>query len=149
MDRWGGVGPVFYHFLLGTRETTPSIMNYDAIEWPNAQKMNQLAVSTAVPYGILNTANKCWKESHPDTWYGDSYMDADPKTWALQRLGLGWTRALIRHIHEMDARANDPSAKLVYKARQRNKCREKAVAAAHEAEELTSIEPNPHPSPYQ
>ena len=91
MDRWGNHGPLFSRFLLGTREA-PTPHNYPATR-PNALKMNKRACSFEVPFGILNTANKNWTNSNPDVCFGDTYMDFDPKTWALQQLGLGYTKA--------------------------------------------------------
>ena len=55
MDRWGDTGPIFHRFLHGTRHDVINAMDYNA-RYPNAKKMNELATSTAVPYGILNTA---------------------------------------------------------------------------------------------
>ena len=130
MDRWGNIGPLFNHFLVGSRDDAPDPMTYDISTHSNAKKMNEIAVSTKVPHGILNTANKCWMESHPDSCYGDSYLDANPKSWAWQQLGLGFTKALVCHLHEMNNRANDPTAKSIYERRRVSKVREKAIAAA-------------------
>ena len=58
-------------------------------------------------------------EANPNVWYGDSYIDAHPKTWALQQLGLGFTKAIVKHILAADARIQDPSASSYYKQRRR------------------------------
>ncbi|KAL9179712.1 hypothetical protein ACHAXT_009002 [Thalassiosira profunda] len=115
MDRWGQMGPLFQRFLLGDRDA-PDPMEYVAAR-PYARKMNERACSNAVPYGILNTANKNWIESNPSSWFGDSYMDADPKSWALGQLGLGFTTAIVDHISRADARATNPNAKSYYDKR--------------------------------
>ena len=120
MDRWGQWGPLFERFLLGDR-SAPAVHNYDAAETPNALLMHKRACSLSVPYGILHTANKVWMENHPGLWFGDTYMDADPKTWALQQLGLGFTKAIVAHIVAADHRAHDPQAVSYYKQRRRNK----------------------------
>lgn len=73
--------------------------------------------------GILNTANKCWQKSHPDV-YGDSYMDANnanPKSWTLQQLSLGFTKAITEHIVTCDEKIQDPTSTSIYKSRRRNK----------------------------
>ena len=57
--------------------------------------------------------------SHPNLWYGDSYIDANPKTWALQQLGLGFTKAIVKHILAADSRIQDRSAVSYYKQRRR------------------------------
>ena len=62
MDRWGGFGPLFEHFLLGSRDDPPPLLDYDP-SLPKAKAMNKLAISPSVPCGILNTANKCWIEN--------------------------------------------------------------------------------------
>ncbi len=118
-DRWGGIGPISERFLLGDR-SAPEVFDYPA-DKPNARKMHERAVSLDVPYGILNTANKVWQETNPDSWYGDSYMEADPKTWALQQLGLGFTKAIVAHIIAADKRVHDPNAKSYYPQRRRNR----------------------------
>ena len=84
-----------------------------------ARKLHERACSTDVPYGILNTASKMWAKSHPDAWYGNTYMDANPRTWAMQQLGLGMTNAIVDHILRSDSRARDPSATSYYQARRR------------------------------
>ena len=48
-------------------------------------------------------------------------MDADPKTWALQQIGLGMTKAIVTHIIKADARVHDPKAKSCYPQRRRNR----------------------------
>ena len=117
MDRWGAWGPLFDRFLVRDREQ-PLVPTYPP-NVPNAQLMHQRAVSVDVPFGILNTANKCWQESNPNLWYGDSYIDANPKTWALQQLGLGFTKAIVKHILAADSRVQDSSAVSYYKQRRR------------------------------
>ena len=119
MDRWGNMGPLFKRFLVGDREA-PVPQNYPTSR-PYARKMNERACSYDVPYGILNTANKCWQQSHPDVWYGDSYMDSNPKSWALQQLGLGFTKAITEHIVTCDEKIQDPTSTSIYKSRRRNK----------------------------
>ena len=120
MDRWGAWGPLFERFLLGTREA-PAIMTYDKTITPNAALMNERACSLNIPYGILNTANKRWIDAHPDSWFGNSYMDSSPKIWALGQLGLGFTKALVTHIKSADKRIQNPSSESYYKQRRRNK----------------------------
>ena len=115
MDRWGDSGPLFQRFLVGDR-ASPDVFDYDD-DKPNAKKMHERACSMDVPYGILNTANKVWQNSNPDIWYGDSYMEADPKMWALQQLGLGFTKAITSHFIAADKRIHDPKAKSIYKRR--------------------------------
>jgi len=119
MDRWGNFGPLFQRFLLGDREAPPPQQYPDSR--PNAAKMNERACSLDVPFGILNTANKIWSKSNPDVYYGDSYMDSDPKTWALQQLGLGYTNAITAHIKTCDDKIQDPTSTSIYKSRKRNK----------------------------
>jgi len=60
VDQFGQLGPLFEKFLLGTREEARVPHDYSAYKGsrPNAIKMNELACSAKVPYGILNTANK-------------------------------------------------------------------------------------------
>ena len=115
MDRWGQMGPLFRRFLLGDRDA-PDPMEY-AADRPYARKMNERACSNDVPFGILNIANKQWMESHPSSWYGDSYLEADPKSWALAQLGLGFTNAIVDHILRADARISNTSAKSYYPQR--------------------------------
>lgn len=119
MDRWGNFGPLFQRFLLGDREAPPPQQYPDSR--PNAAKMNERACSLDVPFGILKTANKIWSKSNPDVCYGDSYMDSDPKTWALQQLGLGYTNAIAAHIKTCDDKIQDPTSTSIYKSRKRNK----------------------------
>ena len=85
--------------------------------------MNKRACSYDVPYGILNTANKCWQKSHPDVWYGDSYMDANndnPKSWAIQQLSLALC-FVTEHMLTCDEKIQDPTSTSIYKSRRRNK----------------------------
>ncbi|KAL7523756.1 hypothetical protein ACHAXR_000316, partial [Thalassiosira sp. AJA248-18] len=70
MDRWGSWSPLFDRFFLRDR-SAPAILSYDASKNPNTILMNKCACSLDVPFGILNTANKIWMKSHPDTWFGD------------------------------------------------------------------------------
>ena len=62
-----------------------------------------------------------------NAWYGDTYMDANPKTWALQQLGLGMTNAIVDHILRSDSRVRDPAAKSYYKSRRRKFSRTRVV----------------------
>ena len=119
MDRWGNHGPLFSRFLLGNREA-PAPHSYPETR-PNALKMNKRACSFEVPFGILNTANKNWITSNPGVCFGDTYMDFDPKTWALQQLGLGYTKAITEHISTCDEKIQDPTSTSIYKSRKRNK----------------------------
>ena len=59
--------------------------------------------------------------SNPDVCFGDTYMDFDPKTWALQQLGLGYTKAITEHISTCDEKIQDPTSTSIYKSRKRNK----------------------------
>lgn len=120
MDRWGAWGPLFERFMLGDRDA-PAIMTYDHDITPNAVLMNERACSLNVPYGILNTANKRWMDAHPETWFGNSYMDSSPKIWALGQLGLGFTKALVAHIKSADKKIHNPSAESCYQQRRRNR----------------------------
>ena len=83
--------------------------------------MNKRACSLEVPYGILNTANKCWMKSNPDTCYRASGMEADPKTWALQQFGLGFAKAIVHHIITSDGRVQNPKSLSCYPSRRRKK----------------------------
>ena len=78
--------------------------------------MNKRACSFEVPFGILNTANKNWTNSNPDVCFGYTYMDFDPKTWALQQLGLGYTKAITEHISTCDEKIQDPTSTSIYKS---------------------------------
>ena len=71
------------------------------VNTPNFRKMHELVCSShKAPYGILNTAKSMWAETSSNYWYGNSYAAADPKSWALQQLGLSVTSALSNHIDE-------------------------------------------------
>ena len=99
-------------------------------------------LSYDVPYGILNTANKCWQQSHPDVWYGDSYMDSNPKSWALQQLGLGFTKAITEHIVTCDEKIQDPTSTSIYKSRRRNK---RVCVVPLETETTTNVQIDTRP----
>ncbi len=144
MDRWGDMGPISKRFFLGDR-SAPAVFDYPA-DKPNAKKMHARAVSLDVPYGILNTANKVWQDSNPDMWYGDTYMEAAPKTWALQQLGLGFTKAITSHFIAADKRIHNPNAKSIYKRRRRNNHGVHVVALVEDSQ--PSPKPNT-PSPPQ
>lgn len=116
MDRWGSLGPLSHRALLGNKETPKPHIYGD--HKPNARKMNELACSTRVPVGIIKSANKCWQRSNPESWYGDSYMDADPQSWALQQLGLGFTKAIVEHIITADKKIQNITSKSIYKNKQ-------------------------------
>lgn len=98
-------------------ELPPKPLVYDD-DKPNARKMNELACSRRVPFGIIKSANKCWMNSNPNTWYGESYMDQNPQSWALQQLGLGFTLAIVKHIIAADNKIQDITTKSIYKRRQ-------------------------------
>ena len=116
MDRWGNLGPLSRSAIIGD-ELPPKPLVYDD-DKPNARKMNELACSRRVPFGIIKSANKCWMNSNPNTWYGDSYMDQNPQSWALQQLGLGFTLAIVKHIIAADNKIQDITTKSIYKRRQ-------------------------------
>ena len=116
MDRWGNLGPVSRSVIIGDK-LPPKPLVYDD-DKPNARKMNELACSRRVPSGIIKSANKCWMNSNPNTWYGESYMDQNPQSWALQQLGLGFTLAIVKHIIAADNKIQDITTKSIYKRRQ-------------------------------
>ena len=64
----------------------------------NAKAAAELARSKKVPRGILNRANDIWRHEHPDEFYGNSYKAMDPKTYAVQQLGLITSTAIANHI---------------------------------------------------
>mmetsp|Transcript_4029 Transcript_4029/g.5672 ORF Transcript_4029/g.5672 Transcript_4029/m.5672 type:complete len:299 (+) Transcript_4029:1574-2470(+) len=129
VDQFGQLGPLFDKFLLGTSDEAPEPHDYSTSKHarPNAIKMNKLACSTKVPYGILNTANKQWTSSNPHSWYGESYMEADPKTWAQHHLGLSISNAITGHIHRAFTRLHNPSNKSYYPQRRRRQ----SITAPH------------------
>ncbi|EED86272.1 predicted protein, partial [Thalassiosira pseudonana CCMP1335] len=108
VDPWGKWNELFERTLIGDR-AAPPVPSYPASR-RNAQRMHELACSTRVPFGLLNSANKTWKTSHSDSWYGDSYLAADPKTWALQQIGLTITNALTAHLIAGHDKLTLPSA---------------------------------------
>lgn len=116
IDRWGNLGPVSRSVIIGD-QLPPKPQVYDN-DKPNARKMNELACSRRVPLGIIKSANKCWLNSHPNTWYGESYMDQNPQSWALQQLGLGYTMAIVKHIIAADKKIQNITSKSIYKKRQ-------------------------------
>ena len=51
-----------------------------------------------IPSGIIFTR---WLEistTAESQWYGDSYLDAVPSTWAMQQIGMGIVRHMANHI---------------------------------------------------
>ena len=141
MDRWGTPGPLFTHFLSGVREP-PAPMTYPP-STPWAAAMNKRACSSDVPYGILNTASKNWLHHNPDGWYGDTYIDANPKTWALGQFGLGCTLALTDHIHTSHDRVTDLSEKSHYTKRRAQPDPRRRAAATAAATPPTVAHPTP------
>jgi hypothetical protein len=108
VDPWGKWNELFERTLIGDQDAPP-VTSYPASR-RHAQRMHELACSNRVPFGLLNTANKTWKTSHSDSWYGDSYFAADPKTWALQQIGLTTTNALTAHLIAGHDKLTLPSA---------------------------------------
>ena len=92
MDRWGAYGPLFHHFLQGSRDDLPAPMDYDD-KVPNARKMNELAVSTTVHIGLFNTAktNVGTKVIQINYLEKLTHGRQSKVLWALQQLGLGFT----------------------------------------------------------
>ena len=63
MDRWCTPGPLFTHFLTGTRAPAEPMAYLPSTPW--AAAMNKRACSSDVPYGILHTASKNWLYNNP------------------------------------------------------------------------------------
>ena len=63
-----------------------------------AKEAAQLAVSPAVPRGLLPRANALWRASHPDISYSGSYQAMDPWTHFDQQLGLVISTAVSSHL---------------------------------------------------
>ena len=117
-ERWGSLGPLFDRFLVRDREQ-PHVPTCPP-NLPNAQLMHQRAVSS------LNLCSFLYNEhcqqvlagiKNPNLWYDNSYVNANPKIWALQQLGLGFTKAIAKHILAADSRIDDPSVVSYYKQR--------------------------------
>ena len=51
-----------------------------------------------MPRGVLERANNIWRHEHPDEFFGYSYKAMDPKTYAVQQLGLISSTAIANHI---------------------------------------------------
>ena len=69
-----------------------------AADRPNALEAARICRSRVVPHGILDRANKIWRQEHPDSFYGGSYKATDPKTHFDQQLGLVISTAISSHL---------------------------------------------------
>ena len=114
IDQFGAFGPCLERFFYG--DVTPSSHPSFPRDRPMAQSMYHKAYSPVVPEGIFTAANKIWQERQKtvggDGWYGTSYLEACPSSWAVQRIGIGVVRHMANHIkfakyHSMSAHSTN------------------------------------------
>ena len=60
------------------------IPNFTENQQNAKKKAAKLAHSTKVPDSVLAHANEIWRKEHEDQFYGHSYKDMDPLTYAEQ-----------------------------------------------------------------
>ena len=110
IDPHGRWGQITENFL--TR-TTKSKLEYTFRRTrPYAQRMYARATTSPSPNGILQTADKIWKETKNRTFYGHSYTTPTPSITTIQQLGLGITKAFatpIRNATKTECAASDLS----------------------------------------
>ena len=91
----GHLGSLAEQFLYGY---DPLPLSEFAADRPNALMAARICRSRVVPHGILDRANKIWRQEHPDSFYGGSYKATDPKTHFDQQLGLVISTAISSHL---------------------------------------------------
>lgn len=95
VTEFGMFGSLFNRFLFGT-DALPNPPFDEKVS--QADAASKLARSKKVPRGVLVRANDIWRHEHPDEFYGHSYKAMDPKSYAVQQLGLITTTAISNHI---------------------------------------------------
>ena len=106
VDGYGDLGPCLKRLFFGTRPKLPP-PTFTARK-QHSKSMFHKVYSDDIPEAILTTANKVWATNRggatpattDDRWYGDSYIDATPSTWAMHQIGLAVVDSLASHIKQ-------------------------------------------------
>ena len=91
----GEIGSLFRRFLQGDNALELPSFNQDR---PNAKIAAERAISSRMPYNILDKANKNWMTSNNNTFFAGSYLSSTPELWANQQIGLTIQTSLATHI---------------------------------------------------
>ena len=99
IDQFSDLGPCLKRLLYGTNPLI-KVPTFSKGK-PLAKSMMMKVYSDAVPAGVLPQANTTWASRTKDDgvdWYGDSYLEANPSSWAIQHMGMGIVRYMAQHI---------------------------------------------------
>ena len=110
VDPFGSLGPLARRLLLGNQKS-PDIPDYREFLrrchlLPGAARMLTHTTSTDYPTGALHKANQAWRASEGNRWFGTTYYDSTPATWAQSTLGSAIVTNLAKHIRHYERRGH-------------------------------------------
>jgi len=102
VDPLGAIGPAARRMLYGhpDKDNPPNYATaFPSYLSPAARLMIQRATGPESVQNTLVNADRAWRATHGHRWYGTTYAENTPSTYARALLGTTITRALTDHIH--------------------------------------------------
>ena len=102
VDPFGSIGPAARRMLFGLQDDEePPDYNpvLPASLSPAARLMIKRATGPDTIQGTLRHADQAWRALHGYRWYGATYAESTPSTYAKALLGTTITRALTDHLY--------------------------------------------------